>query len=619
MADSLYRRLYDINLLRKAWHLARSDTRTDFIEDPFKYNDFAFKLKENLHSISIDLKNEQYHPKPLVNIDVPKSTLSVRPGSVISIDDRIVLFAITRLVAPTLDKKLPQTVYSFRLKEKVDNKSLFKDLEILKFPFLKGRTIRKRIDIVEPWYGQWPKFIKKTTYAFENEGYKFLTISDISAYFENINLSILRDNLIKYLPKEQKIINLLYSLLKYWTWPTTHGLSVERGIPQGNNVSGFLGNIYLLPLDEAFINFGKRRDIRYFRYMDDVKIFSKEEKIARQSVFVMNEILRKLHLNIQGSKTMILEDNEIRNELIDKRLDEVNNVIEDIQTNRKSISDTQREQYANRLKVEYKKIRKRIVQGKDLRLYRRLITGFTLLSSPYMVNNILKQLPKNPDARLVDSATRYFKNLPRSSKRISNGLIKFLNSPINLFPYQEARIIATLRYLKEIPYEIIQYARKNLRLKGKHFCVRIQSALLLANLRLKQRSLVSLRKLYENEPNVEIKRALVKCLCQLSRDKLDRFLRELTFENHDRLFFLGRMLSSLYYDNNNAAVNEISSIFRHFDEDVLLDSYYKIEVIKYCSKNNVRKDLLKRLKMIRRAVKREHLKEKINNTIEFLR
>lgn len=161
MADSLYRRLYDINLLRKAWHLARSDTRTDFIEDPFKYNDFAFKLKENLHSISIDLKNEQYHPKPLVNIDVPKSTLSVRPGSVISIDDRIVLFAITRLVAPTLDKKLPQTVYSFRLKEKVDNKSLFKDLEILKFPFLKGRTIRKRIDIVEPWYGQWPKFIKK--------------------------------------------------------------------------------------------------------------------------------------------------------------------------------------------------------------------------------------------------------------------------------------------------------------------------------------------------------------------------------------------------------------------------------------------------------------------------
>jgi hypothetical protein len=231
MADSLYRKLYDLNTLRRAWHLARYDTLNDFVKDPFRYNDFAFKLEENLASISRALRDGEYHPNPLINIDVPKSTLSVRPGSVVSIEDRIVLFGITILTAPRLDKKLPESVYSYRLKKKIDRRFLFKNLEILKFPFLKKTTIRKRVDIVEPWYGQWPRFTEKTICAFEQEGYKFLTVSDISAYFENINLSLLRYNLMQYLPKEQKIVNLLCSLLEYWTWPTIHGFSIERGIP----------------------------------------------------------------------------------------------------------------------------------------------------------------------------------------------------------------------------------------------------------------------------------------------------------------------------------------------------------------------------------------------------
>lgn len=521
MADSLYNRLSDFNILRRAWHLAINDAHTDFIKDPFRYNDFAFKLEGDLQYISKVLKSEEYHPNPLIHIDVPKSTLSVRPGSVTFIEDRIVLFAITILIAPRLDKKLPETVYSYRLKEKTDSRSLFKDLEILKFPFLRGKTIRKRVDIVEPWYGQWPKFIKRTVYAFENEGYRCLTESDISAYFENINLHLLRDSLIKYLPKEQKIVNLLCSILEYWTWPTIHGLSIERGIPQGN-------------LD-----------------------------------------------SITG---------DIRKEHIDK------------------------------FSKQYLKIkkRKRIIQGKDLRLYRRLITGFTLLESSYMVKNILGQLPKNPDARLTDSAIRYFRHLPRSSKKISEELIKFLKSPINLFPYQEAHIIMALRYLREISIETIQYARKSLCQKSKHWYTRVQCALLLTNLKLQPRNLRSLRKLYKDESNTEIKRALVGCLCQLDKDELNEFLRELTFENSKRLSSLAGVLLSLLYNYNNAAVSEISSIFRHFDENILMDSYYKIEVIKYCSKNNVREDLLKRLKRIRRVVKRGHLGEKINKTIDSL-
>ena len=618
--DSLYKKVYDINLLKKAWHLARSDSRTDFIQDPLMYNDFALNLGKNLYDISIALKEERYHPNPLRFIDVPKSTLSVRPGSITSIEDRIVLFAIIYLIAPKLDKKLPDTVYSYRLKKKFDKKSLFKDLEILKYPFLKKKTIQKHIEILEPWYGQWPKFIEESVYAFEEEGYKFLTVSDITAYFENINLRILRDILLKHLPHEQKLLNLLCSILEYWTWPAVHGLSIDRGIPQGNEVSSFLGNIYLLPLDETFTNFAKKKDIKYFRYMDDVKIFSKEESVAREVVFVMNNALRKLHLNIQGSKTVILKEKEIYEDLLDPRLEKVNKIIKNIQANLDYLSSEDRDAYINSLKQQYKKIkhRSKLIHGKDLRLYRRLITGFTLLKSSYMVNSLLKQLTLNPDERLIGKAVVYLKHFPKSCAKIEKSLLAFLNSSINLFPYQEARIIELLRTLKCFSKESISYAKKCLRSKQKHWYVKVQSALLLANLDLQVRTLNFLEKMYKQENNILVKRSLIKGLCQLEKEKLREFIFKLICENEKNLFTVGRMLLCIFYNKENTAIWVIDNIFKDFNEEILMENFYKIDVIKHCNNRSVQERLLKKLKAVRRAIKREHLVRKVNRTILYL-
>ena len=150
MALDLFSKLSDINLLRRAWHLARNDSRTDFMLDPYRFSDFGLHLDDYLQGLAQSLASGTYHPRPLLTIDVPKSSLSVRPGSVVEIEDRIVLFAIAYLIAPTLDKRLPPNVYSWRVKDSPKQNELFHDHEILKFPFLKGSTIRKRVDFVEP-------------------------------------------------------------------------------------------------------------------------------------------------------------------------------------------------------------------------------------------------------------------------------------------------------------------------------------------------------------------------------------------------------------------------------------------------------------------------------------
>ena len=618
MDNRLYKKLSSIDVLKRAWHLVRNDARTDFIPDNYRYSDFGFNLEDNLKGIQEDLLSESYYPKPLLEIDVPKSSLAVRPGSVPEIEDRIVTYAIIYLIAPCLDKKLPEGVYSYRLKPEKTRDRLFHDHEILKFPFLKKRTIQIRIDIVEPWYEQWPKFIEISKHTFEEEGYRHLAISDIVSYFENISLEILRDEiLLKHLPKEQKIINLLTHILEYWTWKSCEGKPVLRGIPQGNDVSSFLGNVYLLPLDEEFEKFSKKEEIKYFRYMDDVKIFSKDESVARECIFIMNNLLRKLHLNIQGEKTLILQGEDIKNEIEDKRLEDVNAVLRKFDKERK-LTKSKRQEYIKILMQQYKKIRarKKAILGKDLRLFRRLITAFTLLEDSYLISRVLKEIEKNPDNRLMVSAGRYFRCFP-NKEIIRNKLINFLHSPLNKFALQEAQVLIALRYSRIYPTELLSYVKRIRRSKPKHWYIRTQAILLLNQLELSRADLKSLLRQYNSGKNIEIKKSIIKPLCQLDRNSLKIFLGESIFEKDSKITQVIKMLT-LSQEKEDKAFSEINSIFNDFREDKLMDEFYKLEIIKFSKSDRVKEALLKSLKRKKGDIRRPVLLKKINRIIQFL-
>jgi hypothetical protein len=517
MSDTLYKKLCDVNLLKQAWHLARLDCKRSFIQDPFHYNDFAFTLDNRLSLLRENLMSGDYHPHSLLRIDIPKDLLAVRPGSLIDINDLIVLYAIIMLIAPRLDKKLPKSVYSYRYRPDRKRKILFKEDKILEYTFLKKKTISKRIEIFNPWYEQWPTFIKKSVYAFEEEGFRYLSVSDIASYFENINLDILRDLLLKYFPHDQKLINLLINILEHWTWPTKHFKTIKRGIPQGNNISSFLGNIYLLPLDQAFKEFSKRYKIAYFRYMDDVKIFSKKRQTAIKVIFKMNEILRELHLNIQGAKTNIKHGDEIVEELVDDRLNKVNELVEEVQKGK--IEKDRKNEMVGLLLAEKSKIEfNKELTGKDQRLFRRIITAFMLLSEKHLIQDVLKQIQINPDARITKSAYNYLILFPDESL-ISEEILKYLISFSNQFDYQEAWLLKILRYSHRNVLAIQKYSEKLFNNKKKHWYVRCQAVNIMSNKAIRPKDFDKCIRIFENENEPEVKRALIKLLCQLSSEK----------------------------------------------------------------------------------------------------
>jgi hypothetical protein len=611
MANDFYNKLADLALLRRAWHLARNDSRTDFIFDPYRFSGFAFYLDDHLNGIARSLKSGSYYPKPLQTIDIPKSRLSVRPGSALSIEDKIVVFAIACLIAPHLDKKLPDTVYSWRLKKGKSKKELFEDHEILKYPFLKRTTIQRRLDFVEPWYGVWPRFIKDLEVAYEKDGYNFMVTSDIVAYFENIDLGLLRELLLHYLPKQPRIINFMINLLEYWSWPAIHGGPSTRGIPQGNGVSSFIGNIYLLPLDKAFQRFCKSRDIKYLRYMDDVNVMAKDIHVARDALFLMNEKLRELRLNIQGAKTRRLQDKEIRSELFDERLDRVNAVIDEVKKKR-SITPNERKNFTNRLKLELGKVkgRKGVIRDKELRLFRRLITGFTLLKHSGMVRIVLDQLERNPDSRLLNSAARYLRSQVRNMKSISGRISAFLIEDKLLFQYQEAHCLMALRYQRDVTSGMWKEAKNRLRSKREHWYVRQQAALLISQKDLSRKELKSLWDLADNESNAEVKRSLVQALAQLPQNDLEALSKQLLFESDPKCQRLGRYYYGLLFDKDRAK-DQLDSLFKNFQEDILVDRLYQMEVLSKAKNQEIHTILLGKLKKISGRIQRPILLKRV--------
>ena len=131
--------------------------------------------------------------------------------------------------------------------------------------------------------------------------------TDIVNYFENIQvdriISILEENipLLKANGSEKarirRVIADLHRCLRKWCYKPSHGL------PQNRDASSFLSNLVMLPVDRSMIQHG----YTYFRYMDDIRVAATSRYQARAALQHLTIELRRLGLNVNSAKTLIVE------------------------------------------------------------------------------------------------------------------------------------------------------------------------------------------------------------------------------------------------------------------------------------------------------------------------
>ncbi|MBE3064253.1 MAG: RNA-directed DNA polymerase [Spirochaetes bacterium] len=488
--NSLFPRLCKEEVMRIGWYLAQADSRDDFVTDPLRHADFASNLSDRLRHLIEQIQNDRYRPRHLLEIDIPKSGLSVRPGNVLPIEEASLLHAIVYLLAPLLDGKLDKAVYSYRLakdwrRRANRGESMFREVP-LEFPFLRGKTIRS-ISPFEAWYERWPQFEADALHAYTTEGFTHLTKTDITAYFENIDLRLLETRIQSLLKGEEgKTLNLLYRILEGWTRSTSTGTPVGRGIPQGNEVSSFFGNIYLIPLDRALNIFCKKHRAKWFRYVDDVKVFTTSERDAREAVFVVNDALRSLHLNLQGSKTEILSGVDLKRELDNSELEKVGEVFLSVEKGqpRPPRHSTQVTAALKPLGPIVSRFRSKLpdsvkrLDGKANRLFRRLMTVYGFCQRPHLKEAALTALKELPDLRILNKTLSYLTHLDYGTHDATlKSLLDMIEGEQLPFPYQVAVVLQRLGDLH--PSEPMRIAARIRRyaLTGRRHWVVTQKAL----------------------------------------------------------------------------------------------------------------------------------------------
>ena len=170
--------------------------------------------------------------------------------------------------------------------------------------------------------------ISKKIRKNKDKGYNVLVVSDISAYFENIDHGKLKEIILQQ-NIDKKVVDLLFYLLETWTHRTNYSANLYRGIPQTTNqdCSNFLSNIFLEEHD-GIIN--KLSDSKYSRWIDDMNIAVHSEITGKIILKKISSTLRDLYLCPNTSKTKILTGNEIDNHFLFDQNDYLDNFNENI-------------------------------------------------------------------------------------------------------------------------------------------------------------------------------------------------------------------------------------------------------------------------------------------------
>jgi len=145
----------------------------------------------------------------------------------------------------------------------------------------------------------WRQFRSAQIYKLPDEDISHVVFSDVTGFYENIDLEILMSDL-RALGCDNDTVQMLQTCLRRWA------VVPGRGIPQGYSASDILAKVYLHTVDRTMIDEG----FSYIRYVDDIRLFCSSFSDCKRSLMFITQLLRARGLNLQTSKTEMLRKSD---------------------------------------------------------------------------------------------------------------------------------------------------------------------------------------------------------------------------------------------------------------------------------------------------------------------
>ena len=232
--------------------------------DGMTVDDLLKFLKQNGKKLRKQILEGTYRPNPVKRVKIPKPDGGSRTLGIPTVLDRVIQQAIAQILTPLFEKKFSEHSYGFR----------------------PGRSAKQAV---------------KKCREYIEAGYAWTVDIDLANYFDTVN----HDRLIRRLSqtvKDPRVISLVRKYLVSGVMINGVVTEIQKGTPQGGNLSPLLANIVLDELDAEL----ERRGLRFVRYADDVNIYVRSRKAADR---VMESITRfiedKLRLAVNRQKSTV--------------------------------------------------------------------------------------------------------------------------------------------------------------------------------------------------------------------------------------------------------------------------------------------------------------------------
>lgn len=261
------------------------------VKDRFGIHAFGAQLDKNLKLLSEKIISGRYSPQRAFKYYEPKSSGTQRTKTLLMIEDALVYQAIANVIASrNYDLLAEHEDFVFGSVLMPDSKlgiELFNqdNPKYFFFKFWKSLFVRFKDSVIKAIEQD------KATHKFE---------TDITGFFDSIphyNLLLILSNNFNV---EDDILDLLSLCLNAWSG-TKESSTPGVGIPQGPQPSYLLANLLLYPLDKQLIS----EAFKYYRYMDDIKIYGYSESELRNVLVKIDNYLKGLGLSINSKKTGI--------------------------------------------------------------------------------------------------------------------------------------------------------------------------------------------------------------------------------------------------------------------------------------------------------------------------
>lgn len=271
---SLYDKTYRMDILEESYRKAKSNGGTCGV-DGETFEEIETKGRtEYLAVLQKELKEEQYKPKPVKRVYIPKADGRKRPLGIPTVRDRIVQTAFLIILEPIFESDFSETSFGFRPKKSAHG------------------AIRE-------------------IYKYLNWGCEEIYDVDLEKYFDTVEHWKLM-NLLAQRISDGKILNVIKQWLSSGYVEEDQRRQSKRGTPQGGVISPLLANVYLNPVNKAFERNGikniSKGSIHIVRYADDMIILA--QKNLDKGIDLLEHYIKRLGLSINKEKTRKLNLNE---------------------------------------------------------------------------------------------------------------------------------------------------------------------------------------------------------------------------------------------------------------------------------------------------------------------